>query len=100
MPANADSSRTPKNRNAASDPRTKPSDTLAQAGSTSTVRRSKVVATGGCGTLLGSSLAQAFNLVPAQMQTELHAVLAAAAALGVCYVMLPHKAKITLEWER
>lgn len=63
-------------------------------------RKSKIVATGSCGTLLTSSLAQAFNLVPAELQTRFHGTLAAIAVIGVCYLVLPRKAKITLEWER
>ncbi|WIN00043.1 hypothetical protein ACTOB_003719 [Actinoplanes oblitus] len=89
MPANADGSCTPKNRN------TTPNES-----DPSTDRRVKVVATGGCSTLLVSSLSQALDLVPANLQTELHSGIALAATLGLAYLVLPRKAKITLEWER
>ncbi|SIN38114.1 hypothetical protein [Micromonospora cremea] len=89
MPANADSSRTPKNRN-----------TTPNKSNPSTNLTVKVVATGGCSTLLVSSLTQALDLVPVNLQTEFHGGLALAAALGLVYLLLPHKAKITLEWER
>ncbi|NED53827.1 hypothetical protein G3I24_23375 [Micromonospora aurantiaca] len=65
-----------------------------------TNRKVKVIAAGGCGTLFASSLTQAVGFVPAGLQTELHGSLALAAVLGLLYLALPRKAKITFEWER
>lgn len=90
MPANADGFRTPKNRNTV--PQHSPNP--------STRCKVKIAATGGCGTLLASSLAQTLGLVPANLQTEFHGSMALAAALGLLYLTLPRKAKITLEWGR
>lgn len=90
MPANADGSRAPKNRNAISNDQSNPS----------TNRKVKAVAAGGCSTLLASSFTQALGLVPAGLQTELHGSLAVTAVIGLLYLALPRKAKITLEWER
>lgn len=90
MPANADGSRMPKNRNTTPD---------SQPGPTGN-RRVKVVATGGFSTLLASSLTQALGLVPPGLETEFHGGLALVAATGLLYLALPRKAKITLEWER
>lgn len=90
MPANADSSRMPTNRRAVPNDHPNPS----------TNPKAKVVASGGCGTLLASSLTQALGLIPADLQTEFHGSLALAAVIGLLYLALPHKAKITLEWER
>lgn len=100
MPAKADSPRAPKNRSAAPDSRTSSANTHNLADVSAATRKSKIVATGGCSTLLTSSLAQAFDLVPAELQTEFHGTLVAVALIGVCYLVLPRKAKITLEWER
>ncbi|MEU5673298.1 hypothetical protein ABZ749_23655 [Micromonospora sp. NPDC047753] len=90
MSANTDGSRTLKSRNTASNDQPGPS----------TNRKVKIVATGGCGTLLASSLTQAFSLVPAGLQSEFHGSLAFGATIGLLYLALPRKAKITLEWER
>ena len=90
MPANADGSRTPKNRN------TTPNNQL----DPGTSRKAKVAATGGFSTLLASSLTQALGLVPPGLETEFYGGLALIAATGLLYLVLPRKAKITLEWER
>ncbi|MEV6851408.1 hypothetical protein [Actinoplanes sp. NPDC051411] len=90
MPANADGSRTPKNRN------TTPNNQL----DPRINRKVKVAAGGGFGTLLASSLTQMLGLVPPGLETKFHGGLALVAATGLLYLALPRKAKITLEWER
>jgi hypothetical protein len=90
MRANADGSRTPKSRNTIPNNQPNPS----------TNRKVKAVAAGGCSTLLASSLTQALGVIPAGLQTEFHSSLASAAVIGLLYLALPRKAKITLEWER
>lgn len=90
MPANADGSRTPKTRNTTPNNQPNPS----------TNRKVKVVAGGGFGTLLASSLTQALGLVPPGLETKFHGGLALVAATGLLYLALPCKAKIILEWER
>lgn len=90
MPANADGCRTPKNRNTTPNNQATPSIS----------RKVKVVAGGGFGTLLASSLAQALGLVPPGFESEFHGGLALVAVTGLLYSALPRKAKITLEWER
>ncbi|MGW5666691.1 hypothetical protein, partial [Micromonospora sp. NPDC003776] len=90
MPANADGSRMPKNRN------TTPKDQA----NPSINRRVKVAAGGGFGTLLASSLTQVLGLVPPGLETKFHGGLALVGVTGLLYLALPRKAKITLEWER
>ncbi|MEU5549034.1 hypothetical protein ABZ738_04625 [Micromonospora sp. NPDC047793] len=90
MPANADGSRTPKNRNTTPNNQPNPS----------TNRKVKVLATGGFGTLLASSLTQTLGLLPAGLETKFHGGLALVAVTGLLYLASPRKAKITLEWER
>ncbi|GIH07159.1 hypothetical protein Rhe02_52260 [Rhizocola hellebori] len=51
-------------------------------------------------TLLTSSLAQILDLVPTGLHGKLLGIQIAVAAIALLYLVLPSKAKITLEWER
>lgn len=63
-------------------------------------RKLKIVATGGCGLLLASSILQVLSLVPPHLQNQMHGAAAAFAVTGLLYLIIPYKARITLEWER